>query len=89
MQSIVICKNTYFEASMRIIVNKKSYEIDAPSDMPLLWVLRDIIGLKGTKFGCGGLALRQLAPSKMRKLQQLKASPKQQKVQQFFKHGRI
>lgn len=38
---------------MRIIVNKKTYEIDVPSDMPLLWVLRDIIGLKGTKFGCG------------------------------------
>ena len=38
---------------MRIIVNKKAYEIDVQSDMPLLWVLRDIIGLKGTKFGCG------------------------------------
>ena len=34
-------------------VNDKHYKVDAPDDMPLLWVLRDIIDLKGTKFGCG------------------------------------
>jgi isoquinoline 1-oxidoreductase subunit alpha len=34
-------------------VNGKSHEVNVPEDMPLLWVLRDIIGLKGTKFGCG------------------------------------
>ena len=34
-------------------VNGKSYEVDAPPEMPLLWVLRDVIGLTGTKFGCG------------------------------------
>ena len=34
-------------------VNGVDHEIDAPSDMPLLWVLRDIMGLKGTKYGCG------------------------------------
>jgi isoquinoline 1-oxidoreductase subunit alpha len=34
-------------------VNGKSYDVDVPPDMPMLWVLRDVIGLTGTKFGCG------------------------------------
>ena len=34
-------------------VNGKSQTVDVPSDMPLLWVLRDVLNLKGTKFGCG------------------------------------
>jgi isoquinoline 1-oxidoreductase subunit alpha len=34
-------------------VNGQSHTVDAPDDMPLLWVLRDLIGLTGTKFGCG------------------------------------
>ena len=34
-------------------INGKRYEIDLPDDTPLLWVLRDEIGLTGTKFGCG------------------------------------
>ena len=34
-------------------INGKSTTVDAPSDMPLLWVLRDTLDLKGTKFGCG------------------------------------
>src|SRR5262249_17978924 len=34
-------------------INGRSHDVDAPADMPLLWVLRDIIGLTGTKFGCG------------------------------------
>ena len=34
-------------------INGSRHQIDAPGDMPLLWVIRDIIGLKGTKFGCG------------------------------------
>jgi isoquinoline 1-oxidoreductase subunit alpha len=34
-------------------INGKSVSIDAPADMPLLWALRDIAGLTGTKFGCG------------------------------------
>jgi isoquinoline 1-oxidoreductase subunit alpha len=38
---------------MKLTVNGKSYEIDVPPEMPLLWALRDIIGLTGTKFGCG------------------------------------
>jgi isoquinoline 1-oxidoreductase alpha subunit len=34
-------------------INGKAHSADVPSDMPLLWVLRDVIGLTGTKFGCG------------------------------------
>src|SRR5919108_954438 len=34
-------------------VNGKSTMVDVPADMPLLWVLRDVMNLKGTKFGCG------------------------------------
>jgi isoquinoline 1-oxidoreductase alpha subunit len=38
---------------MRLNVNGRSHEVAAPDDMPLLWVLRDLLGLTGTKFGCG------------------------------------
>jgi isoquinoline 1-oxidoreductase subunit alpha len=38
---------------MLLNVNNKSYNVDVESDMPLLWVLRDIIELTGTKYGCG------------------------------------
>ncbi|MGO9367116.1 MAG: (2Fe-2S)-binding protein [Terriglobales bacterium] len=34
-------------------INGERREIDVPSDTPLLWVLRDVLGLTGTKFGCG------------------------------------
>ena len=34
-------------------VNKRSRTVDVPGDTPLLWVLRDVLGLKGTKYGCG------------------------------------
>lgn len=34
-------------------VNGAPHQVDVPQDMPLLWVLRDVIGLTGTKFGCG------------------------------------
>jgi len=34
-------------------INKKPYTVDADPEMPLLWFIRDIIGLTGTKFGCG------------------------------------
>jgi isoquinoline 1-oxidoreductase alpha subunit len=34
-------------------INGKSHKVDADPDMPLLWVLRDLLGMNGTKFGCG------------------------------------
>jgi isoquinoline 1-oxidoreductase alpha subunit len=37
----------------RLNVNGRQQTVDVPADMPLLWVLRDTLNLKGTKFGCG------------------------------------
>ncbi len=37
----------------KLTVNGKPATADVPADMPLLWVLRDVLDLKGTKFGCG------------------------------------
>src|SRR5579864_9643709 len=34
-------------------INQKNYPVDADPDTPLLWAIRDIVGLPGTKFGCG------------------------------------
>ncbi|HVW93628.1 MAG TPA: (2Fe-2S)-binding protein [Devosia sp.] len=34
-------------------INGKEHKVDVPDDMPLLWVLRDVLGMTGTKFGCG------------------------------------
>jgi aerobic-type carbon monoxide dehydrogenase small subunit (CoxS/CutS family) len=36
-----------------LTVNGRSTTVDVPAEMPLLWVLRDVLNLKGTKFGCG------------------------------------
>jgi isoquinoline 1-oxidoreductase subunit alpha len=38
---------------MKLDINGQQHEVDVPADMPLLWVIRDVIGLTGTKFGCG------------------------------------
>jgi isoquinoline 1-oxidoreductase alpha subunit len=37
----------------KLIVNNEAATVDVPSDTPLLWVLRDVLNLKGAKFGCG------------------------------------
>jgi aerobic-type carbon monoxide dehydrogenase small subunit (CoxS/CutS family) len=39
--------------AIQFVLNGKPQTVDAPSAMPLLWVLRDTLGLTGTKFGCG------------------------------------
>jgi xanthine dehydrogenase iron-sulfur cluster and FAD-binding subunit A len=36
-----------------LTINKNKYEVEAEPDMPLIWVLRDIPNLTGTKYGCG------------------------------------
>jgi isoquinoline 1-oxidoreductase alpha subunit len=36
-----------------VVVNGQTHTVDMPADTPLLWVLRDVLDLKGTKFGCG------------------------------------
>ena len=38
---------------IQLNVNGKAHSLDVEDDMPLLWVLREIIGLTGTKYGCG------------------------------------
>ncbi|MEO7734580.1 MAG: (2Fe-2S)-binding protein [Kofleriaceae bacterium] len=38
---------------MKLVVNGKDVEVEVPADTPLLWVLREEVGLTGTKFGCG------------------------------------
>ena len=39
--------------AFKLTVNGRSTSVDVPADMPLLWVLRDVLNFKGTKFGCG------------------------------------
>jgi isoquinoline 1-oxidoreductase alpha subunit len=38
---------------VQLTINGKLHPVEAEDEMPLLWVLRDVLGLKGTKFGCG------------------------------------
>jgi len=38
---------------IKLNVNGRTAAVDAPGDMPLLWVIRDLLNLKGTKYGCG------------------------------------
>ncbi|AXO88192.1 (2Fe-2S)-binding protein [Pseudomonas parafulva] len=38
---------------MELHINQKTYQVDADDDTPLLWVIRDDLGLTGTKYGCG------------------------------------
>jgi len=39
--------------SYTLVVNGQTHEVDLPGEVPLLWVLRDALGLTGTKYGCG------------------------------------
>ena len=39
--------------AISISVNGKAQQVDAPAEMPLMWLLRDTLGMTGTKFGCG------------------------------------
>jgi isoquinoline 1-oxidoreductase subunit alpha len=38
---------------VNLLINGTSHSVDVPDDMPLLWVIRDVLGMTGTKFGCG------------------------------------
>ena len=38
---------------IHLTINQQAYAVDADPEMPLLWVLRDVLGLTGTKYGCG------------------------------------
>jgi aerobic-type carbon monoxide dehydrogenase small subunit (CoxS/CutS family) len=39
--------------AISLTINGNAYDVDVPAEMPLLWVIRDVIGLTGTKYGCG------------------------------------
>jgi isoquinoline 1-oxidoreductase subunit alpha len=39
--------------AINLVVNGERHEVDVPPEMPLLWVIRDVVGLTGTKYGCG------------------------------------
>jgi len=45
--------NQQKEQAMRLNVNGQAYEAEVEPEMPLLWALREFIGLTGTKYGCG------------------------------------
>jgi len=38
---------------LTLSINGTDLQVDVPEDMPLLWVLRDVLGLTGSKYGCG------------------------------------
>jgi isoquinoline 1-oxidoreductase subunit alpha len=38
---------------MELAINGETGKVDVPPDMPVLWLLRDVLGMTGTKFGCG------------------------------------
>ncbi len=40
-------------STFNLTINGQRHKVDAEDDMPLLWVIRDLLGLKGTKYGCG------------------------------------
>lgn len=39
--------------SFKLVVNRRPTVVDVPGEMPLLWVIRDVLNLRGTKYGCG------------------------------------
>jgi isoquinoline 1-oxidoreductase subunit alpha len=41
------------DAMIKLTINGKTHQVDVEPEMPLLWVLRDVLDMKGTKFGCG------------------------------------
>src|ERR1700687_2221040 len=51
VQSAILPRRT--RMAIQLIVNGKAQSVDVPANMPLLWVLRDTLGMTGTKFGCG------------------------------------
>jgi isoquinoline 1-oxidoreductase alpha subunit len=52
-----ICVNylitNFIMASLTLKINNKNYTVDVDPKMPLLWAIRDVVGLTGTKYGCG------------------------------------
>jgi aerobic-type carbon monoxide dehydrogenase small subunit (CoxS/CutS family) len=49
----VLCRAGESSMAMTLTVNGEARELEVPAEMPLLWALRETLGLTGTKFGCG------------------------------------
>jgi isoquinoline 1-oxidoreductase alpha subunit len=47
-------------ANVTLEINGERIQVDAESDTPILWVLRDLLNMTGTKFGCGAGASRRV-----------------------------
>jgi isoquinoline 1-oxidoreductase subunit alpha len=45
---------------IRLLVNGQSYDVDVEPNTPLLWAIRENVGLTGTKYGCGHCTMRRL-----------------------------
>jgi isoquinoline 1-oxidoreductase subunit alpha len=53
MRLIGYQKSNHHRTMLQLTINGKKFEVDVDPQMPLLWVIRDFAGLKGTKYGCG------------------------------------
>ena len=61
---------------MKLNVNGRNYEVDVEEDMPLLWVLRDELNIKGPKFGCGIAQCGEIVLGTLFDLGRTKSEPK-------------
>jgi isoquinoline 1-oxidoreductase alpha subunit len=50
---LIVVKGMEHGAMYKLTINGKSHDVDADADTPLLWVIREWVGLTGTKYGCG------------------------------------
>jgi isoquinoline 1-oxidoreductase alpha subunit len=50
---VAVAAGANFGRMVKLTVNGTEHELDVPDEMPLLWAIRDVVGLTGTKFGCG------------------------------------
>src|SRR6266446_5296751 len=69
-------------------INGRTRQVDVPADMPVLWVLRDVLGMTGTKFGCGmalcGACTVQLDGKAITTIEAIGNTPAGKKVQEAW-----
>jgi isoquinoline 1-oxidoreductase subunit alpha len=53
LAALIKLRNDHYMAFLTLTINNKEYPINIDPQMPLLWAIRDVIGLTGTKYGCG------------------------------------
>ncbi len=74
-----------------LTINGKARSVDVDDDTPLLWVIRDVLGMTGTKFGCGGKPVRSCitpvsaaAGKRITTIEAIGATPAGKKIQQAW-----